>query len=349
MRQIKIDASDRPLGPQPKHRSKTKKMARSKQKARSNTSFVSSVRGVVSAASGKVETGFSSFTSLFRKEKSPRKSKPVKRRRGQRPIGRMSIFAGSVALVALLLGYGGYLIVTNDLIEKSGNWLSEKRLQAFNGAGLVVQEVSVVGRERTSPEQILAALNVTRGTSIVDFDPDLARERVEKIGWVESASVMRRFPDEIFVRIQERRPFARWQQSGKTVVIDRKGMVVSQQDAAEFRHLPKVVGSGANEKAADLFDLLAKSPTLFTRLQNAVRIRDRRWTLQFSNGVKVMLPEEGSAQAWLKLEALQEKQQILNKGVLAIDLRNSDRMFVRLRKGDAEFRREISKVSENRT
>lgn len=151
---------------------------------------------------------------------------------------------------------------------------------------------------------------------------------------------MRRFPDEIFVRLQERRPFARWQNKKKTVVIDRKGEVISQIDNVEFRHLPKVVGAGANERAAELFDLLSKTPTLFTRLQNAVRVRDRRWDLEFGNGVKVLLPEEGSAVAWAKLNELQQDKKILNKGILAIDLRTADRMYVRLRPADAEFRRD---------
>ena len=240
-------------------------------------------------------------------------------------------------------------MITHDVVGQTAEWMHEKRLIALGGAGLVVQEVSVVGRERTSSENLMAALDVKRGDSIVDFDPEAARQRLEKLGWVEQASVMRRYPDEIFVRLQERRPFARWQSKEHTMVIDRKGIVVSKRDQAEFRHLPKVVGPGANDKAAELFDLLSKSPALFTRLQNAVRVRDRRWNLEFSNGVQVMLPEEGSAHAWSKLEVLQANRKILNKGLVAIDLRNNDRMFVRLRPADAEFRREAITSSGDRT
>lgn len=349
MRQINVSADDRPLGRVPKAKSKptAKRKTTSKRKS---TSF--SIGAEISKLIKILASGLHSLTQLFAKSGKKPQKKSVRastRRRGAQPWGRVALIGCGVLGVSLAVGYVGYLIVTNDVVEKTADWVTEKRLAALGGVGLVVQEVSVVGRERTHIDKLMAALDVTRGTSIVDFDPEAARKRIEMLGWVEHASVMRRYPDEIFVRLVERRPFARWQSHSKTMVIDRKGVVISKRDLAEFSHLPKVVGFGANDKAAELFDLLAKSPALFTRLQNAVRVRDRRWNLEFSNGVKVLLPEEGSAHAWAQLEKLQANKKILNKGVVAIDLRNGDRMFVKLRPADAEFRRDAYNKSETRS
>ncbi|MEX0583965.1 MAG: cell division protein FtsQ/DivIB, partial [Sneathiella sp.] len=157
--------------------------------------------------------------------------------------------------------------------------------------------------------------------------------------WIETASVMRRYPDEILIEITERRPYARWQIDGKTGVIDRTGVVVSEKDDEAFRYLPRVVGPGANAHAAELFDMLAQTPELFTRLANAVRIRDRRWNLEFENGVMVLLPEKGALQAWKQLYQIQNEQKILDKDVVAIDLRASDRTYVRLKEDSAKLRR----------
>lgn len=347
MRPIKLAANDRPLGRVPAAKSKAKTKKRSAPRTAGvslGAKFMAQVRSV--------SAGLVVLKTLFSRSANAQKGtkgRASPRRRGPRSWQRISVFGGGVVAAALMVGYIGYLVIANDVVGHTAEWMHEKRLIALGGAGLVVQEVSVVGRERTSSERLMVALGVTRGDSIVDFDPEAARARIEKLGWVEHASVMRRYPDEIFVRLQERRPFARWQIKEHTMVIDRKGMIVSQRDQAEFRHLPKVVGEGANEKAAELFDLLSKSPALFTRLQNAIRVRDRRWNLEFSNGVQVMLPEEGSAYAWSRLEELQANKKILNKGLVAIDLRNSDRMFVRLRPADAEFRRETKTSSGDRT
>jgi len=235
----------------------------------------------------------------------------------------------------------GFYIVQNSILEKAIAWMDTSTGEAVASLGLTVQEISVVGRERTSPKSLMNALAVARGENIFGFDPELARERIEQLGWVEHASVMRRFPDEIYVRIDERRPFARWQKNMKTAVIDRKGAVITYQESAEFQYLPKVVGKGANEDAAELFDMLAKTPTLFTRLHNAVRIRDRRWNLEFDTGVSVMLPEEGEQEAWQKLFEMQRTKKVLNKGVVAIDLRSDSKIYVRLRPDDALVRRKL--------
>jgi len=335
MRQIKMAAGDRPVRPTTKP--KKRRPSKVSQRKAASGAFPAFIRKAVNAVRplGKILSllrfGSASGTKVRARTNG-------RRRRPARWI-KFGMLGGSFAALVLLVGLAGYYIVTNSLIEKAGLWAQGTRLAMLESAGLIVQEVSVVGRDRVSAKALMSALAVTRGDSILDFDPDAARIRLENLGWIEEASVMRRYPDEIFVRIQERRPFARWQENKKTVVIDRKGIVVSQTDDVEFRYLPKVVGRGANEKAAELFDLLAKSPTLFTRLQNAVRIRDRRWNLEFGNGMKVMLPEEGSALAWAKLGKMQRDDAVLNKGVLAIDLRNPDRVYVKLKPGDAEFRR----------
>jgi len=56
----------------------------------------------------------------------------------------------------------------------------------------------------------------------------------------------------------------------------------------------------------------------------------RRWTLKIDNGVDVRLPEIGAADAVARLAKLDREQKILDKDVIAIDLRISDRVVVRL-------------------
>ncbi|MBE7636689.1 FtsQ-type POTRA domain-containing protein [Sneathiella sp. P13V-1] len=326
MRPIKVDQNDRPVQ---NARATKKKRVRNKKRSPNQASILTKLK------SFSIPLNFKFWKSSTQKKRTSGKVK----RRVAPSWGRFAVIGGSLAALAVLTGFVGYLMVRDAWISKTGIWLDEQRTAVIKGAGLVLAEVSVVGRNRTDASDLLAALQIDQGDNLVDFDPAEARLRVEKLGWVEEAAVMRKFPDEIFIRIQERRPFARWQMDGKTAVIDRKGVVVSRKTEAEFAHLPKVVGEGANEQAAELFDMLAEKPALFTRLQYAVRVRDRRWNLEFDNGVKVLLPEEGTVAAWTQLHELQQSRKILNKGVLAIDLRASDRMFVRLREGDAEFLR----------
>jgi cell division protein FtsQ len=285
---------------------------------------------------GSMTVGFTDRISApFKSEKSRRGG-----RRKPTPAWRKpALVCGGVLFVALVVGGVTNFIVRAEVMERSALWFDEKQQDLAEVFGLTVQQISVVGRDKTSGDDILRVLDVERGDSILGVDPLAARERLETLGWIESASVMRRYPDELFIEITERRPYARWQINGKTGVIDRTGALVSMKDEPDFRYLPKVVGDGANENAAELFDMLAQTPELFTRLESAVRIRDRRWNLEFKNEVMVLLPENGASQAWKQLYQIQNEQKILDKDVVAIDLRGKDRMYVRLKEEAAKLRR----------
>jgi len=333
MRQIKVTANDRPVRNAKRNPARKKKVSKAKQTQRFNPAFfLKPVTGLLGM-----------FEALvLRKPNGKLAKKKVTKTARRRPPGTMRKIAMPAAIclaIAVPVGSAGYYIVANSIVEKSANWVSDQVNDLVVASGLTVQEISVIGRERTSGKDMMEALAVARGDNILTFDPVLAQQRIEALGWVSEASVMRRFPDEIFVRISERRPFARWQEQGKTVVIDRSGAVVTRSKNKEFRYLPKVVGVRANQEAAELFDILAQSPTLFTRLHNAVRIRDRRWNLEFDNGVTVMMPEEGLRNAWTRLGEMHASQKILNKGILAIDLRSAQKTYVRLKSDDAEFRK----------
>ncbi|USG60398.1 FtsQ-type POTRA domain-containing protein [Sneathiella marina] len=345
MRPLTVDKNDR-LGAQKSKRKPVKKNTIRKRLSTSKRQISKrSNKPKIELRLGKGSLLFA-VTSLFGTTKNATQKLRRKRtagssaRRKPAPVWRKpAIICGCTLVGAIAIAGLSNFLSERDVVQASSDWIDEQQFALARAFGLTVQEISVVGREKTSPKDLLKALDVARGDSILDVDPEHARERIETLGWVESASVMRRYPDEIYIKIDERRPFARWQIDGRTGLIDRNGAVVTSNDTPEFRYLPKVVGSGANEHAAELFDMLAQNPTLFTRLRNAVRVRDRRWNLEFDNDVTVLLPEENALEAWKQLAAMQDKKKLLDKGLVAIDLRAADRVYVRLKSDAAALRR----------
>ena len=78
-------------------------------------------------------------------------------------------------------------------------------------AGLRVTDVVIEGRANTPEPLLRAALGVSMGDPILGFSVELARQRIETLSWVEHATVERRLPGTVVVYLQERRPFAIWQ------------------------------------------------------------------------------------------------------------------------------------------
>jgi cell division protein FtsQ len=237
--------------------------------------------------------------------------------------------ASGILVVGLMLGAlhstkpGGTLAT---LRERLGN--------ATASAGLRVNDVVIQGRANTPEPLLRAAIGVSRGDPILGFSVEMARQRIETLSWVEHATVERRLPSTVVVYLQERRPFAIWQNQGKFVLIDRTGQVVANENLAEFHQLPLVVGPGAPAAAAILLDALTDHPDLQKRITAAVRVGERRWNLRLSNGADVMLPEGHEAQAIARLMQLQQGHALLDRPLAAIDMRLGDRLVVRPRPGE---------------
>jgi cell division protein FtsQ len=198
-------------------------------------------------------------------------------------------------------------------------------------AGLRVHNVVIEGRANTPEPLLRAALGVNKGDPMLGFSLEAARQRIETLSWIEHASVERRLPDTIVVNITERRPFAIWQNDGKYVLIDRNGQVVADQDVANFRNLPLVVGAGAPAASAVLLDALTARPSLQQRVVAAVRVGERRWNLRMNNGADVMLPEGHEVAALDRLMQLQQDHDVLDRPLVAIDMRLPDRLVLRPR------------------
>ncbi len=201
------------------------------------------------------------------------------------------------------------------------------------GAGFSVSSVIVDGRVETETSEIGRRLAIKRGDLMLYVDIDEARARIESMPWVKSAEVRRIWPGRIYVKINERRPIARWQIDGEIFVIDGEGKKITGEKKSEFASLPLVVGKGAGTAIGSFLALVATQPEFKSHVKTAVRVGERRWDLQLANGVEVRLPEEGAEAALAALVKLDREDGILARDIKAIDLRFADRYIVKLPPG----------------
>ncbi|MDA1131793.1 MAG: FtsQ-type POTRA domain-containing protein [Proteobacteria bacterium] len=238
---------------------------------------------------------------------------------------RITVAAG----LAVLAG-GGIAAAAGGLPGRAVSLTGEMFATASARAGLVVREVAVEGRTNASADELLAALGISRGDSILGFDPARARARLEAIGWIAAAEVRKELPGRIRVSLRERRPFAIWQRDGALSVIDREGEILAVENVGRFDQLLMVVGPDAAANAGALIDALAARPSLLAQVRAAVRVGERRWDVHFQSGVVARLPADAAA-AWERLARLDEEYAILARDVEMLDFRLADRLFVRLR------------------
>jgi cell division protein FtsQ len=256
-----------------------------------------------------------------------RRAPATRRRKTPRSLRRVVLWGAPLALAA---GLGGGALLTG-LASPHGQGLAASVLALTARLGLAVGNIEVEGRATTDAATILAALDAHQGTPILAVDPARAKRQLEALPWVRSASIERRLPGTIYVRLAERQPLAVWQHDGKQELIVRDGAVIPVPDLSRFAKLPTIVGDDqARRGAAQLIDRLANEPALASRVTAAVLVGDRRWNVRLDNAIDVLLPEDDMTGAWARLAELERNNRLLQHDVQAVDLRLPDRLVVRV-------------------
>ena len=245
---------------------------------------------------------------------------------GQHARGKWLALSGLFLASALIYGavIGGQTARAYDALTGGIDHLAV-------AAGFGVKRVTVTGQLHATDAAITAALGAGPDTMMLGFDTNAAKARLEAVPWIRHAQVMRLLPSTLQVVVEERTPYAVWQNKGQTYVIDAEGVVLAPALREAYAGLPLVVGEGAGKSAAQLFDQLTPFGDVTKDVIAAIRVGDRRWTLKLASGLEIMLPDDNIAEALTSLAKLDEEHGVLKRDIAAVDLRLLDRVTVRLR------------------
>jgi cell division protein FtsQ len=265
-----------------------------------------------------------------------RRKKRANPRRAGRPLWRQPTLLGVVVLLTGCGAGGGWWAWHEGWLEEL-----QARVGAVSHAVVAavtpfkLADVTVEGRNYVERSDILGALNVRRGDSLLGIDLQAARKRLEAIDWVQSATVERRLPDTLYVTLKERHAVAIWQNGGEYTLIDRNGRTVrASRMPPGAEALLLLGGPGAPEHVGELLLLLAYEPNVAKQLRAAVWVGQRRWNLILTNGIQIWLPEEDAVAALQRLGKLDEEAGLLSREFGVVDLRLPDKLYLRKRGAD---------------
>ncbi|RWM11645.1 MAG: cell division protein FtsQ/DivIB [Mesorhizobium sp.] len=239
---------------------------------------------------------------------------------GEYEAPRFSAAILSAALLASAGAYGAYL----------GGYADSVVQGVTARTGFAVDQIKVVGNRQTSEIDILDRLGLDGWTSLIGFDAEAARGRIATLPWVEVAAVRKIYPHTLEVRVEEREPFALWQQGDSLSVIERSGEVIAPFSGGKQALLPLIIGTGAPAKAPDFLEKIKRYPELAARVKGYIRVGERRWDLKLENGITVKLPEDDEDRAIAELVKLDHDNGLLTRDIAAVDMRLSDRLVVEL-------------------
>ncbi|WP_062204568.1 cell division protein FtsQ/DivIB [Aureimonas sp. AU12] len=196
--------------------------------------------------------------------------------------------------------------------------------------GLSIDSVDVTGFSETSEIDLLQTLWMTGAQTLPALDVDAARQAIEAMPWIESATIVKEYPNRVRIAVVEKQPFALWQRDKDLWIVDHEGKEIVPYATTRFTDLPFVVGPGAAREASDILDKMALVPELDTRVKAYVRVGDRRWDLRLDNGVVVRLPELEPIEAAAAVMRLDRAEGLLSREIVSVDMRIEDRVVVKL-------------------
>jgi cell division protein FtsQ len=250
---------------------------------------------------------------------------------------------GVVAAAVVILASLGYGAVKGDHIATVVVAVKDARDALANAAGFRIVSIALAGNHHISRDEVLAIAGITDVTSLLFLDVEETRERLKTNPWIADASVLKLYPGELQIGITERAAFALWQKDGRVSVIADDGTVLGPYVAPRLSELPLVVGRGAETRAKAFLGLLDRYPAMRDFVRAAVFVGERRWNLRLKNGIDVRLPETDIASALDRLVALDKEKNLITRDIVAIDLRLSDRVTVRLSEAAAQARIDAAK------
>ncbi|WP_246160139.1 cell division protein FtsQ/DivIB [Aureimonas fodinaquatilis] len=251
------------------------------------------------------------------------------------PLPRFSVLATVVLGSSLLYGVtsGGHTGLVIDTLAEP--------------MGFAIDQVDVSGNSETSQIDILQAIYTVGAQTLPALDVVHARQALEEMPWVESASISKVYPGQVIVEIVEKQPFAIWQHGQDLVIVDRSGKPIVDFATTRYTELPLVVGAGADKAAADFLDYIELVPELKPRVTAYIRVGQRRWDLRLDNGVTIRLPENDAVEAAAEVVRMDRQYGLLSRDIASVDMRLTDRVTVKLTP-EAMARREAAMAERAR-
>ena len=274
-------------------------------------------------------------------------SRPLPRARGPRRSRLEKLRAAAIHPLAtggLIFGFLGaafaYSAVRGGAYENFIQTVGTPGDLLARAIGMGIDTVTISGISELKETEILAYAGVKARNSLPYLDAEGMRTRLRSVPMIRDAEVRKLYPSRLAITVVERQPYALWQKDGKISIVSADGMPIDSLHDDRYARLPLIVGDGANERLDQYRRIIEAAGELTPRIKAGALVSRRRWSLYTTDNVEVRLPELEPEAAVQRLASLQRDYRILDKDIVALDLRVPGRVEVQLSNEAASARLE---------
>ena len=234
----------------------------------------------------------------------------------------------------LTFGIASWWLSYDDNRMKIIDTYADLRSQVESRPEFMVNMMVVDGASDIVADGIRQMLPLDFPISSFDLDLEAMRATVVALDPVKSARLYVRQGNVLQVDVVERIPVVLWRNERGLQLLDNEGVLVGPAFVrADWPELPLIVGDGADKYVTEALDLVAAAKPLSTRLRGLVRMGERRWDVVLDRDQRILLPETEAVQALERVIAMDQAVDMLERDLVAVDLRLPNRPTLRMTDG----------------
>lgn len=210
----------------------------------------------------------------------------------------------------------------------------------------MVNLLAIEGASAGVQEEIREIFPIEFPISSFDLELDHIRKLIKDLPPVADVSVHIRQGGMLVAKVVEREPVALWRSRDGLAMVDVDGVRVAELDSRTDRpDLPVVAGLGADKAIPEALNILTAAAPLVGRVRGLVRVGERRWDLVLDRDQRILLPEHNPVRAVERVIVLGEVQDMLERDLVAVDMRMAVRPTIRMNERAVEEWWRVRKIS----
>ncbi len=237
-----------------------------------------------------------------------------------------------VSLFFVSAGAGAWVFLAEETrLESVDQMVVGLRSAIEQRPEFMVQLISVDGAGPAVLREIHEMLPLEFPVSLFDLDLDSIRTQINALNTVKDVRVRIRNRDILQVDVTERLGVVIWRTAAGLRLLDSEGEITATlQSRHERPDLAVITGAGANLHVVEALELFAAAEPLLARIRGLVRVGERRWDVVLDRGQRIMLPAHEPIQALERVIALSEADDMMERDLLLVDMRLSERPTIRI-------------------
>ncbi len=248
------------------------------------------------------------------------------------PLFRLLLRFGVPCL--LTFGIASWWLSVDENRMKIIDTYADLRSQVESRPEFMVNMMAVDGASDLVADGIRQMLPLDFPISSFDLDLEAMRATVVSLDPVKAARLYVRQGNVLQVDVVERIPVVLWRNEQGLQLLDDEGYLVGPAFVrADWPELPLIVGEGADAYVTEALDLIAAAEPLSARFRGLVRMGERRWDVVLDREQRILLPETDAVQALERVIAMDQADDMLERDLMAVDLRLPQRPTLRMTDG----------------